>query len=615
MNWTINQTVDLSRGYTPVIWPDALMVSGDDKAHTWRVSVMDGGTPADLTSATITGFFVREDGVTVAVAGSVSDNTASVTLAQNCYAVPGRLGGVLRMEVSGKTVTLSSVMYTVKRLTTDSVVDPGQAFYNTEALSMLYSALQAQVTSLASGAPKGTYATVADLTSADPDHAHIYVVTADGNWYFWNGSAWASGGQYLAQPEHLRPVPIPPGYEMTGIPMSIYRAENGAYLSSVTPEGLFPVTSGVTYYCDVVNGSDGNDGLTMATAYKRPIKAMMNADCAEIICAAGWYDREQVPSTTYLTRNVKIRAADGAQVYFYGGQSTDGHTPLVWTLHSGTTYKCTRSSVNGVWDLTDLLPGGDYRRLAQKNSVAEVEAEAGGWYSDGSLVYVRLLDGRVPDANVKVSIGVDTMVVRGAISVYCENINFMFGRGVVVQTLDGTNRPNFYAQGCQFSCSNANNGLNVTGAARTALKHCEAKYNAADGFNYHGYTGSPSVSGHALEIDCVGHHNGNTGLGINNGSTAHESVKIIRIGGRYYANEGPNIADVNVSRALCVGTRAHNTTTVTGSKTDFYTGYRMFLIDCAAWGSENSVTASGTAIAYLRDSLVLGALSGDVRLE
>lgn len=198
MNWTINQTVDLSRGYTPVVWPDALMVSGDVGAHTWRLTVLDNGVPADLSGAAVTGYFVREDRVTVAVAGSVSGNTVSVTLAQNCYAVAGRLGGVLRMEVSGKTVTLSSVIFTVKRLTTDSMVDPGRAFRTVEVLSDLYDALQAQTAALASGSPKGTYATVGDLTSADPDHANIYVVTDDGQWYYWDGSAWAPGGVYQA---------------------------------------------------------------------------------------------------------------------------------------------------------------------------------------------------------------------------------------------------------------------------------------------------------------------------------------------------------------------------------------------------------------------------------
>jgi glycerophosphoryl diester phosphodiesterase len=51
--------------------------------------------------------------------------------------------------------------------------------------------------SLASGSPKGTYATVAALTTAIPaGNTSIYVVAADGKWYYWNGAAWAPGGNY-----------------------------------------------------------------------------------------------------------------------------------------------------------------------------------------------------------------------------------------------------------------------------------------------------------------------------------------------------------------------------------------------------------------------------------
>ena len=54
------------------------------------------------------------------------------------------------------------------------------------------------VASVASGSPKGVYSTVSALTTADPNHQYIYVVTADGNWYYYNTStsSWTSGGTY-----------------------------------------------------------------------------------------------------------------------------------------------------------------------------------------------------------------------------------------------------------------------------------------------------------------------------------------------------------------------------------------------------------------------------------
>ena len=55
-----------------------------------------------------------------------------------------------------------------------------------------------KVDSAVSGSPKGVYATVSDLTTADPSHDYIYVVTADGNWYYYDTTEtdWVSGGVY-----------------------------------------------------------------------------------------------------------------------------------------------------------------------------------------------------------------------------------------------------------------------------------------------------------------------------------------------------------------------------------------------------------------------------------
>jgi len=53
------------------------------------------------------------------------------------------------------------------------------------------------IAAVANGSPKATYATLLALQSAFPTGTTgIYLVTADGHWYYWNGSAWASGGTY-----------------------------------------------------------------------------------------------------------------------------------------------------------------------------------------------------------------------------------------------------------------------------------------------------------------------------------------------------------------------------------------------------------------------------------
>jgi lysophospholipase L1-like esterase len=59
--------------------------------------------------------------------------------------------------------------------------------------------VDSKVAQIVSGSPKGTYATISALQSAFPTGATgVYVVTADGKWYYWNGTAWTAGGVYQA---------------------------------------------------------------------------------------------------------------------------------------------------------------------------------------------------------------------------------------------------------------------------------------------------------------------------------------------------------------------------------------------------------------------------------
>jgi len=56
-----------------------------------------------------------------------------------------------------------------------------------------------KVTAVASGSPRGVYATLSALQSAYPNGTTgIFVVAEDGKWYYWNGNAWTAGGIYQA---------------------------------------------------------------------------------------------------------------------------------------------------------------------------------------------------------------------------------------------------------------------------------------------------------------------------------------------------------------------------------------------------------------------------------
>ena len=182
-NWMIEQDVDLRCGaQTPQIWPNALMLIGDNLAHTWRVRVFDGGGAVALTGATVTGYFVRTDGNTVAVQGSVEGSTAIVTLAQACYAFEGDLKGVMRLTLGGKTVTLSVLTLMVRKVLTDAIIDPGNVIPSLEDLLAQIEAMETATAAAntAAGAAN-TAATAATNAANAANSGEIARVAAEKN--------------------------------------------------------------------------------------------------------------------------------------------------------------------------------------------------------------------------------------------------------------------------------------------------------------------------------------------------------------------------------------------------------------------------------------------------
>ncbi len=151
-NWLIERTVDLQRSASVELYPEALMVCGDHQAHTLRIRVMDGGKPADLTGGSVEGYFVRDDEASVRVGGELNGNTATVTMAQACYAIMGKLTAVVRLSLGGRTITLCALTFAVRDLVTDAIVDPGGVIPSIAELLSKIEAMEAGTAAAVAGA-------------------------------------------------------------------------------------------------------------------------------------------------------------------------------------------------------------------------------------------------------------------------------------------------------------------------------------------------------------------------------------------------------------------------------------------------------------------------------
>lgn len=78
-------------------------------------------------------------------------------------------------------------------------IEMAQNMLNDEQLRAYVDLLQHQLTSMGDISPE-PYATYNVLVSANPSHSGVYVVTEDGNWYYWNsiGNLWDVGGKFQA---------------------------------------------------------------------------------------------------------------------------------------------------------------------------------------------------------------------------------------------------------------------------------------------------------------------------------------------------------------------------------------------------------------------------------
>ena len=124
------------------------------------------------------------------------DNSHISTVKGDTFAtLDGRLEDIEQDHITGGLLKVDKV--TGKELSDNNYDDNAVAEVAKVVLKADTSYVDTEVAAVASGSPKGVYATTAALAAAHPTgDAYIYLVTADGKWYYWNGSAWTAGGTY-----------------------------------------------------------------------------------------------------------------------------------------------------------------------------------------------------------------------------------------------------------------------------------------------------------------------------------------------------------------------------------------------------------------------------------
>ena len=363
--------------------------------------------------------------------------------------------------------------------------------------------------------------------------------------------------------------------DFPSLPYDIYKNSNGDYYVSdilTTRNESF-----VNYYVDTENGSDDNAGTSESAPFKtlkKALTASLNQQFQiNIINENAVFFRDDLYGEYPLKKSGVIRAENTAMIIsgvkepefslFDGYSNTYASKDL-----SG--YKIVGSSgIYGVVDIDSnrLDDYGLYKAYSKVDSIEEVEAtESSYFYSEeNSTMYVHpenSIDTVHPltsDYGFRWNLTQSTEKTM----LYLENLNIISGFYMGARSaVDESDERclEFIAENCKFQHNIAADGVPVANYDIAYLIDCTVGFTKADGYNYHASYMSETQRSNTVyaEVNCkaeeCGYYTEQFGIAsyINNLSTAHEGVNILRLNTTGRNCLGPLIADVNGCRSVCI---------------------------------------------------------------
>jgi hypothetical protein len=185
---------------------------GDSGGRKMRVQVTNNGTVENLTGYTLNLAWKTRDeafsGLDAFTALDITQGIFEITFSTGMLSNIGRLTAALQLVGTGVTESPSFFINVTESAVDGEAQESSNSFGALEAaliaaqsggdLGVQVGALQLMVEAIDRGYA-GTYASLAALTAAIPaGNTNRYVTTDNGNWYYWNGAAWTSGGVFQA---------------------------------------------------------------------------------------------------------------------------------------------------------------------------------------------------------------------------------------------------------------------------------------------------------------------------------------------------------------------------------------------------------------------------------
>lgn len=420
------------------------------------------------------------------------------------------------------------------------------------------------------------------------------------------------------------------------LPFTIYKKGYNEWEHTATPYNQFDWSDAVEVYIRT-NGSTGNGlngalPITMARFKSNFTSGVYGSSKKFILNITEFiYASNSDNSNAFiidLDADILIRASNAKNYTWFGRfkNSRINTFTSAWVA-SGGVYKSTQTADHSVIDivnLTDLGAFGSPEVYVKKGSLTECQNTKGSFYNSGVEVYVNPYDGHsASDLLITVSSALVTENLQFARTLMFENIGFG-AAAYVSEPFTNINSKIYY-----FNCRNhrsSGNGFYKSGAYKVFSFDSVVSYASVDGFNYHA-TDKNSL---AVEVNCASFGSGKYHTKTtdtthsNNASTAHDGMRILRVGSKYSEAQGPIVADVNNCYSISIGIEASG---IVDSTTGLRAAFQFYndegetspkpkiVIESKGYGENVEVGVAGTPETVIANFIGVGNHTGGIQEE
>ena len=299
--------------------------------------------------------------------------------------------------------------------------------------------------------------------------------------------------------------------------------------------------TGDSYFVDYENGSDSNDGLTLATAKKSVDAAisLVRSGNREIVTLVGGQTYYANTIGTLDDLSITFTTTDGTNAILVNGNEDDSAN---FSLVSNDMYVWTGAPVFlNILDETQQNYYEKWLHLEEQASSADVSTN-GGWHHDGTDLYVKMPDNRAPDSSLRCLLGTSNRVGKDNNNIYFENIS-LYGYPLL-PSFQGISHVYFHR--CEFAyCDKAAINGSTHNSAQAFFYHVECTAHSV----LKSDLWSVSNSNYLYLQDCIGVYT-TPGGSSQNITTAHGNSCIVAVNTLLLDAQNANAGDTSSTRGV-----------------------------------------------------------------